>query len=178
MQPPSEWNQEGDSAIPVEGVVHCEFLVGDDEEDTKLLREMAKEAETYLRSFPWCGKIISSFFGGGVGGVFAVFLLRIDPPPPGVGPWTWVVVGDIAPAYLPFEDCKSPAEVFKTYMWGMNNWVALARQSRTGTSAENVPPLDVPATPEWADKIQHKLHLLTLLVKPFFSETGDSTELN
>jgi hypothetical protein len=41
----SESTPESDSAIPVEGVVHSEFLVGDDEEDTKLLREMAKEAE-------------------------------------------------------------------------------------------------------------------------------------
>jgi hypothetical protein len=52
----------------------------------------------------------------------------------------------------------------------MSNWVELAWKGRTGTSERGVPPVNVPATPEWAEKINRKLHGLTLAVKPFFEE--------
>jgi hypothetical protein len=178
MEPRPEWQSKHDFEVPVAGVVPVQLMKGDDEEETQLLREMSVEADEYLRSFPWCNRVLGSFFGGGVGGIFAVFLFRIDASRPAVGPWIWIVVGDIPPAYLPFEDAESPAEVFRTYMWGMRNWVELARQGRKGTVADNVPPINVPASPEWAEKLAHKLHLLSLLVKPFFDESGESEQVN
>ena len=71
MQSPEE--PKGSDA-PVSGVVPAQAITGDDEQDTQLLRQMLSEADAYLRSFPWCKGVLSSFFGGGVGGVFAVFL--------------------------------------------------------------------------------------------------------
>ena len=38
--------------LPVKGVVTIDQLVGGNDEDTKLLREMASGAEGYLRCFP------------------------------------------------------------------------------------------------------------------------------
>jgi len=178
MTQPSEPSSASDSDAPVAGVVPVERMAGDDEDDTALLRGMSKEAEAYLRSFSWCGNVFSSFFGGGVGGIFAVFLFNIHPSRPGVGSWIWIIVGDIPSAYLPLVDAKSPAEVFKTYMLGMTKWVELARQGREGTADDGVPPVNVPATPEWADKLEHRLHSLTLIVKPFFDETDESTQVN
>jgi hypothetical protein len=167
-----------DSAVPAVGVVPVHEMTGDDEKDIMLLRAMSQQAEEYLSSFSWCGDVLRSFFGGGVGGVFAVFLFNIRSVRPEVGPWIWVVVGDIPSAYLPIEDATSPAEVFKTYLWGMNKWVEFAREGRSGTSDDGIPPINVPATPEWAEKLEKRLHSLRLIIQPFFDEACESNQVN
>jgi hypothetical protein len=148
-------------------------IVGDDEQDTVLLRKMSEDAKQYISSFPWCGTILNSYFGGGVGGIFAVFFFHIRPGRSDVDPWIWTVVGDVPSAYLPVSDCESPAEVFRTYLRGMNRWVELARKGQNGTPEEGVPPVNVPATPEWAEKLDQKLYGLVLAVKPFFEDEGE-----
>jgi hypothetical protein len=142
-------------------------IVGDDEQDTFLLRTMADDAKRYISSFSWCEEVLDSYFGGGVGGIFAVFFFHICPGP-NVEPWIWIIVGDIPPAYLPLSDCRTPSDVFSTYINGMSNWVELARKGQTGTQEQGVPPVNVPATPEWAERLSQKLHGLTLAVKPLF----------
>ena len=82
--------------------------------------------------------------------------------------------GRCSPAYLPVNDCDSPAEMFRTYLRGMSKWVELARKGETGTAEQGVPPVNVPATPEWAEKLSQRLQLLTLIVKPFFEDESDT----
>lgn len=153
-------------------------ITGEDEEDTTLLREMSETAKHYLSSFSWCDTILSSYFGGGVGGIFAVFYFHIRPARPGVDSWMWVVVGDIPPAYLPLADCRSPADVFRTYIRGMSRWVELARKGQGGTPEQGVPPVNVPPTPEWAEKLNQKLYGLMLAVKPFFENEDETPRPN
>lgn len=152
-------------------------IVGDDEQDTVLLCKMSEDAKQYISSFPWCATILNSYFGGGVGGIFAVFFFHIRPSRSNVDPWIWIVVGDIPSAYLPVTDCESPAEVFRSYIRGMSRWVELARMGRTGTPEQGVPPVNVPATPEWAERLNQKLDGLTLAVRPFF-EHGEGRRMN
>ena len=151
-------------------LVPAASVVGDDEQDTVLLRKMSEDAKQYISSFRWCETILSSYFGGGVGGIFAVFFFHIRPSRSDVAPWIWIVVGDIPSAYLPISDCESPAEVFRTYMRGMNRWVELARKGLHGTPEQGVPPVSLPATPEWAERLTQKLYGLTHAVKPFFED--------
>jgi len=153
-------------------------MTGDDDEDTALLRGMSQDAEAYLRSFSWCKEVRGSFFGGGVGGIIAVFLFNIRAARPDVGSWIWIIVGDIPSAYLPLEDATSSAEVFKTYLRGMSKWVELAREGRSGTADDGVPPFNVPATPEWAEKLEQRLHSLRLIVQPFFDDSGESNQIH
>ena len=173
-EPPSG----NDSDAPIAGVVPVELMTGDDDEDTSLLRGMSQDAEGYLRSFSWCKEVRGSFFGGGVGGIIAVFLFNIAPPRPDVGSWIWIIVGDIPSAYLPLEDARSPAEVFQTYLRGMSKWVELAREGRNGTADDGVPPINVPATPEWAEKLDQRLNSLRLIVQPFFDDKGESSQVH
>lgn len=173
-EPPSG----NESDAPVAGVVPIELMTGEDDEDTSLLRRMSQDAEAYLCSFPWCKEVLGSFFGGGVGGIIAVFLFKIRPARPAVGSWIWIIVGDIPSAYLPLEDATSPAEVFKTYVRGMSKWVELAREGRSGTADDGVPPVNVPITPEWAEKLEQRLHSLRLIVQPFFDDAGESNLVN
>jgi hypothetical protein len=109
-----------------------------------------------------------------VGGIFALFFFHIRTSRSDVDPWIWVIVGDVPSAYIPFADCKTPARVFRSYIHGMTKWVELARKGQTGTSDQGVPPVDVPATPEWAEKINKRLQGLTLVAKPFFEDESPS----
>jgi hypothetical protein len=149
-------------------------IVGDDDTDTQLLHAMARDAEAYILSFQWCGTVFDSFFGGGMGGVFAIFLFRIQPSRPDVDNWIWVMVGDTAPAYLPIADCSSVAEAFRMYIWGMTNWVRFARHGTAGAAEEDVPPVDLPLSSESADWLELKIQLLTHLIQPLFEEDSDS----
>lgn len=151
-----------------------ENVFGDDDQDTVLLRRMLIDAKQYISSFSWCEIVLDSYFGGGVGGIWGAFFFHIRPSRVGVDPWIWVVVGDIPSAYLPLSDCETPRDVFRTYVRGMRRWVEFARKAQPGTtSPPDVPPVNLPATPYWAEQINQKLYGLILAVKPFFDdETG------
>lgn len=168
MQLPSGQDSGTNEAVPVSNVVPVEGMAGDDDVDTAVLRQMLDEAERYLLSFAWCDSIVSAYFGGGVAKILAIFLFNIAPARPDVNEWIWTIVGDIPPAYLPLEDCKSAMEAFQTYIDGMQRWAMLAREGRVGTPEEGVPPVNVPATPEWAEKLEIKLRILTDGARPFF----------
>src|SRR6476469_6693831 len=76
-----------DDSAPVPDVVPVEQMSGDDDEDTALLRGMFVQATSYIQSFSWCDSISSSYFAGGVGKVFAIFLLKINSSRRDVDPW-------------------------------------------------------------------------------------------
>jgi hypothetical protein len=166
MQLPPE--RQPDRVSRVRHIIVAEQLAGDDEEETALLRQMLEDAKRYALSFSWCDSIISAYFGGGIGKIIAVFLFNISTKRTDVDPWMWIIVGDIPSSYLPLEDCDSPMRVFETYVEGMQRWADLARNQKTGTAEEGIPPVNVPATPEWAEQIQKRLQFLNELAKPYF----------
>jgi hypothetical protein len=168
MQLSSRQEPENVRLSRVPHIVPAEQLTGEDEEETALLRQMLEKAKLYALSFSWCDSIINSYFGGGVGKIIAIFLFNISTERADVDPWMWIIVGDIPSAYLPLEDCNSPMSVFDTYVDGMQRWANLARKGQNGTALEGIPPVNVPATPEWAEQIQSRLRLLNELAKPFF----------
>jgi len=149
-------------------VVPVEQMEGDDDEDTALLKEMSKRAKDYILSFRWCDSIESGYFGGGVGKILAIFLFKINSTNPEVDPWEWVVVGDIPPAYLPLEDAGTSLEVFDLYVGGMKRWVQFAREGVSPLPEDCVPPIEVPATPEWAKELNGRLDSLNELVRCHF----------
>ena len=119
------------SNIPVKGVVPLDQMIGGDEEDTKLLRVMASGAENYLRCFPWCKGIRDRYYGDGYGGIVAVFLFRIESSRTDVDEWLWVVFGDVPPAYLVTDSCKTPSQAVEGYMEEIAKWAQLAKEGRS-----------------------------------------------
>jgi len=168
MQPPSERDSGTNEVIPIRNVVRAERIAGEDEEDTELLKEMLEEAKNYVLSFSWCESILGSYFAGGVGKIFAIFLFNISPARPEVDSWMWIVVGDVPPAYLPLEDCRTSREVFDTYIAGMKRWVELVREGREAAPEDRVPPVNIPANREWAESLDGRLRSFTELLQPFF----------
>jgi hypothetical protein len=91
-------NSRIDENIPVPGVVPVRRRKGDDEEETALLRGRLEQATTYIQSFSSYDSVVSSYFAGGVGKIFAVFLFKIVSRRPDVDPWERVFGGDVPPA--------------------------------------------------------------------------------
>ncbi len=143
-------------------------IVGDDDEDTRLLHEMVSRAHRYLESFPWCTTIIDGWFAGGVGGIFAMFLFRIVPSHANVDEWLWVMNGDLPSIYLSFQDAPSVNEAFREYVQGMLRWVTYVRSGNT-EAPKDVPPLKIPETLQAADDLQRRIDSLERIIGPLFS---------
>jgi hypothetical protein len=153
--------------IPVSGVVPLALMSGGDEEDTRLLGIMAAGAQNYVRCFPWCKSIREVYFGDGYGGIVAVFLFRIEPAREGVDEWIWVVFGDVPPAYLVTDECKTPSQALEGYMREISKWIELAKD---GLQSKDVIPVYVPATPDNAADVERRLDFLRRVIVPAFRE--------
>jgi hypothetical protein len=156
-----------ESEIPVRGVCSIDQMVGQDEEDSRLLREMASGAEKFLRSFSWCKDIRDIFFGDGYGGVAAVFLFHIEPARDDIDEWLWVVSCDVSPAYLVTDSCKTPSEALEGYIYEVSKWVELAKHGR---ASHDVIPVYMQPTPENAASIERRLEVLKTVIVPSFRE--------
>lgn len=148
---------------PVPGVVPLSEMTGGDEQDITLLRAMAEDAKRYLASFKWCESIREVFFADGVGGIFAVFLARIKASRPDVDEWLWIIVGDIPPAYLVTDWCRNAQQAVQAYLAEMRKWVA---EARLGRRSRDVIPVDLPATPEYAEILSRRLDVLEHQILP------------
>jgi len=132
-------------------------LSGETKKDTELLREMAEEAKRFLLSFHWCKAIQKGWFGWGVGGIAAVFLLEIDPAGADVDKLLWVVVGDLPPAYLVVDESPTPLDALRTYLKLMQEWIRAIRERK---STEECIPVNRAATRESADALETRLNFL------------------
>jgi hypothetical protein len=156
---------QNSNALPVRGVVALEKMSGGDEKDKRLLQTMAQNAQGYIESYSWCKSIREIFFGNGVGGVVAVFFIRIEPSRSDVDEWLWVVVGDLPTAYLVIDDSDTPSQALESYIWEMSKWVKLAKRSR---SSRRVISVNTPSTPENAEALDGRLRFLREVIVPKF----------
>ena len=159
--------------LPVTGVVPTSAMTGEDEEETARLREMEGQARAFLSSFQWCESIDGLYFGDGVGGVCAVFFAHIKPSRPDVDEHLWVVVGDLPPAYLVTDDCRTPKQALEGYIEEMRKWVALAK---VGQASHDVIPVYVPPTPESAEALESRLDALEQKIIPQWFDQTDTIQ--
>jgi hypothetical protein len=149
--------------LPVSGVVPVSQMVGEDDDETERLRKMEQKARDFINQFPWCEGIREFYFGDGIGDVVAIFLAQISQAKPSIDEYLWIVVGELPSAYLVTEDSPRPKEALEGYIWEMRKWVELAKQGRT---SEEVIPVNVPPTPEWAEILGSRLDTLEKEIIP------------
>lgn len=147
---------------PIDGIYHKE------PEELRLLRLMAQDAQDYLKSFSWCRGIREGYYGGGYGGVVAVFLFRINPAAPEVDEWLWVVVGDLPPAYLVTDVSKTPSQALASYVREMSKWIELIKRGRR---SDDVIAVNMEATWENAAGLEEKLGIISGAIVPAFEAT-------
>ena len=75
----------------------------------------------------------------------------------GTDPKVWVVLGDLPPAYLAFDEGDTWQDALRGYVEEMQQWVNAVR---AGESLEDVIPVNVSATREHADILATRLQFI------------------
>lgn len=138
-------------------VIPLAAMRGDDEEDSKLLGELAENAINYIQSHKWCQRLVKSYFGLGIGGIVAVFLFEIIPSDDKVDNYIWIIVGDIPPLYIAGTDAPNPACALDGYIGAMEEW---AKAAIAGKTISGLPPVAAEATPENGKRLLKRLDWL------------------
>jgi hypothetical protein len=137
-----------------------EEVIGGDELDTILLRQMDQAAKSFLISFDWCNGVRRSYFGDGVGGIIAAYLIEISPARSGIDEWLWVVVGDVPPAYLVTDEIEDAAKAIQVYVELMREWIDAVER---GLPVDSLIPVNAPPTQETAISLKTRLNTIDLL---------------
>jgi hypothetical protein len=122
--------------------------------DSTDVATLAAAAERFLTEQRWCASVLRVTPVFALSGVLGVFRCSLIPSDPAADAMVWVVVGDLPPAYLVHEPGDSWQDALRGYVEEMGQWVAAAR---TGSPIEDVIPVNVPATPEYADLLASRL---------------------
>jgi len=149
-------------------VVPVEEMRGDCEEDTTLLKEMLEQATNYLKSHKWCPEIEEKYFGFGVGGIVAVFLFKFNKKIEGTDDFLWVVVGDLPLAYFVVDSANNPKEALEAYCELMEDWAAAVTN---GTSLDEVYPVNVPPTSEYAKMLSSRICFIREEIIPEYGKS-------
>jgi hypothetical protein len=138
-------------------------IVGDCEEDTELLVELAGMARNYITSFSWCLPITAMYLAYGIGGVIAIFLIEFDGKIGGTDDRLWVVVGDLPPAYMVVVPGDTVAGALEGYCLLMDEWVDAVLGSG---DFHNVYPVAAPKTAEYAEMLRSRLEFIRKNIIP------------
>jgi hypothetical protein len=167
--------------LPVIGVVPIDQMRGEDAEDTRLLVKLRVEAELYLSKLNWFPGVVELFYGGGIGGILAIFLVRTHPNAfsakgTAIDQWLWVIAGDLPSAYLVTDGSKKPSEACEAYIYQLSRWVE--RVEAGETQGSDVMPLDVQANPAMASALSQRLVVIEELVLPAIREIEAAHNFN
>ena len=127
-------------------------------EHVEEVKELAKEAHSYLLSFPWCLSINKGWLVYPCGYVIGLFCFEIVPDvAKGADNHVWVIVGDLPPAYIDILSAPSAHSALDLYIKLMEEW---ASKVNNGEDISDCYPVNVPATKEYADMLTTRMNLL------------------
>jgi len=118
---------------------------------------LAAAAERFLAGQRWCARVLRVTPVFAVAGVLGVFRCSLVPSDPAADVMVWVVVGDLPPAYLAHEPGDSWQDALRGYAEEMGEWVSAVG---AGASVDDLIPVNVPATREYADMLASRLEFI------------------
>jgi hypothetical protein len=118
------------------------------------VRDLAKEAESFVASHRWCTRVETVQLAWAVAGVLGVFQVHLVPAKSSVDETLWVVVGDLPPAYLVLDNAPTWREALGSYIYEMSRWVSAVKQ---GDSLNDVIPVAAEPTLEHAEMLESRL---------------------
>ena len=127
----------------------------EDDIDTILL---AKKAENYLLSHPWCNSIENGWLAVSWGYIMCVFLFKITSDEEEVDDYVWMVVGDLPYVYVDIESATEPKEVLECYVDILSDWVDAVESD---DSVAHCYPVEVPPDKEYARMLKSKLGFIS-----------------
>jgi hypothetical protein len=156
-------------------LVPLDMAAGEDEDkkDTLLMRQMVQKAKAHIESWSWAGPITEEYSAIGIGGIFVVCLFRFVPLRKNLCELMWVVVGDIPPATVRADTCDSAVKALTIYINAMQKWIDAVRNS---LPVDDLAPVNVPPTADWADKLQSRISYLRDEILPDFLELEEDGE--
>lgn len=143
--------------IDLEKLTPFEQFVATHEQDRAELYERLAEASAELNFYNWCDRIESVHVGLFYPGIVSVFLMSIETRFEDVDKAMWVIVGDLPPAYITCDNAPNAACALDAYIGAMKEWAEAAVQ---GDSVAQLIPVNVPATPEMAERLMRRLIVL------------------
>ena len=131
--------------------------------EAQLLNAMAVDARTFLQTFKWCPPIEDVLLSFGVGKVIALFLVKFASPLPDGTRHLWVVVGDLPSVYMVTDNAPGPRSALEGYCELMQAWIDAVR---SGTPLDQVYPVSVAPTAEYADLLERRLDFIRKEIIP------------
>lgn len=125
--------------------------------DAELILELASEATDFLESHKWCKRINKLYYDQGVSPIIGIFYADFEANVDRIPTSTWIIVGDIPPAYIDASDNRTGLEALKAYILEMQKWVDHVRK---GLDLGNVIPVNAPPIIEYADMLNERLKIL------------------
>jgi hypothetical protein len=151
----------------LESVMPLDDYIGQYPNDEADIRVLFDEATRFLQGQRWLKSIEQVFVGNVFPGIVGIFLVRVSGTTPKVAPWTWVLVGDLPPAYIAAEDCTTPAEALEGYLGEMRAWVDAVK---AGAPVDRLIPVNAPADAEHAGMLDSRLGFLEKHILPMLGE--------
>ncbi len=115
---------------------------------------MYLDAKKFILSFHWCAEVEDAYFGFGIGGVIAIFLLKIIPKDISTDKYLWVIVGGMPPVYLDTFNTNNCYKALYGYLELLKEWIEAVK---SGSSLKDLIEINVPATMEWAMLLQNRI---------------------
>ncbi|MGB3341638.1 MAG: hypothetical protein WBB37_09170 [bacterium] len=140
-----------------------DMVIGDNQEDKRLLKEFRSEAESFLRNKKWCQKIKNGYWGFGIGGIIGIFLFEILPISKDIDEYIWIVVGDLPSAYISPVYCKNVKEVLEGYIFEMRKWISAVHNN---DDIDKLIPVNTKPTMENANSLELRLQFLEDKILP------------
>lgn len=133
------------------------------------LRGLAEEAERFLREQSPYKRIETGYLSWGFSRL-AIFLYNVEYENDFV--WTWVIVGEMPPAHIDFEDCPNAFEALSAYLGELSAWIEAVR---SGESTDGRMPMlhhqtfsPYPTTKQEANKLDLRVRFISEnIVRPF-----------
>ena len=122
------------------------------------VKELAKEAYSYLLSFPWCLSINKGWLVYSCGCIIGLFYFEIVPDAAkGADRHVWIIVGDLPSVYIDILSASSAHSALDLYIKLMEEW---ASKVNNGEDISDCFPINVPAIKEYADMLTTRMTLL------------------
>ncbi len=139
-------------------------------EECDSLKNMAREALSFLQWHSWCKIVKQGYLDIGWPGILAIFYFEIEPASASADDTLWVVVGDIPPAYIDTVSCPTAALALSGYLNAMQEWMD---HISTQQPVDNLIPvyrrhslLRMPPTRESAQLLQTRLDFIRTQLLP------------
>jgi hypothetical protein len=139
--------------------VYIERYPGDAED----ARKMYEGARAFLLGQSWVHRVGEILVAVVFPGIVAIFLAKVVVEPNNKHEFVWVLVGDIPPAFIGSECCRTPALAMEGYLGEMQAWVDAVR---SGGSTADLIPVNTSETSDAADALQKRLDFLDGRILP------------